>query len=194
LTVAFSRAGKPRLVLDCRYINECIHQSKFKFEDGSVARQLFNFIFKFRYDLKGAYHHIEICQEHRKYLDFSWVYKGKSIYFVFNVLPFGIASAGHILTKLLKEVVKYRRNQDLKIIMYLDDGLVGASDFDSAEKDSFYIKNSLSKFGFLIAEEKCTWLPEQNLTWIGFVWDMECGKLRITDERIEGLLSIIDKL
>jgi hypothetical protein len=41
LTVAFSRAGKPRLVLDCRYINECIHQFNFKFEDGSVARQLF---------------------------------------------------------------------------------------------------------------------------------------------------------
>jgi hypothetical protein len=27
--------------------------------------------------------------------------------------------------------------------MYLDDGLGGASDFDSAEKYSFYIKNSL---------------------------------------------------
>ena len=42
----------------------------------------------------------------------------------------------------LKEVVKYRRNQGLQIIMYLGDGLGGASDFDSAEKDRFYIKNS----------------------------------------------------
>jgi hypothetical protein len=100
------------------------------------------------------------------------VYKGKSRYFVFNVLPFGIASAGHIFTKLLKEVVKYWRNQGLKITMYLDDGLGGASDFDLAEKDSFYIKNSLSEFGFLIAEGKCIFLPEQNLTWIGLVWDM----------------------
>jgi hypothetical protein len=37
--------------------------------------------------------------------------------------------------------------------MYLDDGLGGASDFDSAEKNSFYIKNNLSEFGVLIAEE-----------------------------------------
>jgi hypothetical protein len=29
--------SKPRLVLDCRHINECIHQFEFKFEDGSVA-------------------------------------------------------------------------------------------------------------------------------------------------------------
>jgi hypothetical protein len=37
LTVAYSRSNKPRLVLDCRHI----HQFKFKFEDGSVARELF---------------------------------------------------------------------------------------------------------------------------------------------------------
>jgi len=47
--------------------------------------------------------------------------------------------------------------------MYLDDGLGGASDFDSAEKDSFYINNSLSEFGFLIVEEKCMWLPNKIL-------------------------------
>ena len=47
--------------------------------------------------------------------------------------------------------------------MYLDDGLGGASDFDSAEKDSFYINNSLSEFGFLIVEEKCMWLPSKIL-------------------------------
>ncbi|VDH99043.1 Hypothetical predicted protein [Mytilus galloprovincialis] len=41
LTVAFSRSKKPRLVLDCRHINECIHQFRFKFEDGTVARELF---------------------------------------------------------------------------------------------------------------------------------------------------------
>jgi hypothetical protein len=41
LTVAYSRSNKPHLVLDCRHINTCIHQFKFKFEDGSVARELF---------------------------------------------------------------------------------------------------------------------------------------------------------
>jgi hypothetical protein len=37
------------------------------------------------------------------------------------------------------------------------------------------------------------WLPEENITLIGLVWDMESGKLRITDERIGRLLSLIDK-
>jgi hypothetical protein len=52
-----------------------------------------------------------------------------SLTFVFNVLPFGLANAGHIFTKVLKEALKYWRNQGLKIIMYLDDGLGGANDF-----------------------------------------------------------------
>lgn len=194
LTVAFSRSGKARLVLDCRHINECIHQFKFKFEDGSVAKHIFekgDYLYKF--DLKSAYHHVEILQEHRQFLGFSWFFKGKHTYFVFNVLPFGIASAGHIFTKLLKEVVKFYREQGRKIIMYLDDGLGGACDFDTAVKDSLYVKHSLNEFGFLLAEEKCFWVPKQIVTWIGLVWDMKCGKLRITDERIDRLVSVMDK-
>ena len=39
--MAYSRSGKTRLVVDCRHINGCIHKFKFKFEDGSVAREIF---------------------------------------------------------------------------------------------------------------------------------------------------------
>jgi hypothetical protein len=64
LTVAYSRSNKPRLVLDCWHINTWIHQFKYKFEDGSVARELFaKGDHLFRYDLKGAYHHIEIFEK-----------------------------------------------------------------------------------------------------------------------------------
>ena len=142
LTVAYSRSNKPRLVLDCRHINTCIHQFKFKFEDGSVARELFakgDHLFK--YDLKEAYHHIEILEEHRKLLGFSWNFEINKKYFVFNVLPFDLASAGHIFTKGLKEAVKYWRNQGLKIIMYLDDGLGGANDFFFGRKVKLIYQN-----------------------------------------------------
>ena len=32
-TVAYSKSGKPRLVLDCRLINQYLHLFKFKYED-----------------------------------------------------------------------------------------------------------------------------------------------------------------
>jgi hypothetical protein len=71
-----------------------------------VARELFTKgDHLFRYELKGAYHHIEILEEHRKFLGFGWNFENNEKYFVFNVLPFGLASAGHMFTKVLKEAV-----------------------------------------------------------------------------------------
>ena len=50
LTVAFNRNGKPRLVLDCRDLNPHLIQFKFKYEDVSIAKQIFqkgDFLFTF---------------------------------------------------------------------------------------------------------------------------------------------------
>ena len=66
LTVAFNRDGKARLVLDCRDINSHLIQFRFQYEDVSVAKQIFqkgDFLFAF--DLKSAYHHIEIFEDHK---------------------------------------------------------------------------------------------------------------------------------
>ena len=63
LTVAYNRSGKPRLVLDCRHINPCLHLFKIKFDDINIAQNLFDKgTFVFTFDLKGAYHHIDILQ------------------------------------------------------------------------------------------------------------------------------------
>jgi hypothetical protein len=45
---------------------------------------------------------------------------------VFNVLCFGLATAGFIFSKVLGEIIKYWRSKSIRIIMYLDDGLGGA--------------------------------------------------------------------
>ncbi|XP_052251470.1 uncharacterized protein LOC127858378 [Dreissena polymorpha] len=38
LTVAYNRSGKPRLVLDCRHINPCLHLFKIKFDDINIDK------------------------------------------------------------------------------------------------------------------------------------------------------------
>ena len=45
--------------------------------------QIDNFIFSF--DLKSGYHHIDIHQEHWKYLGFIWDSGSKVQYYVFSV-------------------------------------------------------------------------------------------------------------
>jgi hypothetical protein len=64
----------------------------------STARVIFNKgNFCFSYDLKSVYHHIEIFDTDRTYLGFQWENK----YYVFNVLPFGLATSGYIFSKVV---------------------------------------------------------------------------------------------
>ena len=119
LTVAYSKSSKPRLVLDCRHINPHLHKNRFKYEDGKVAREMFDVgDFIFSYDLISAYHHIEIFEEHEQYLGLAWFFEGKIRYFVFAVLSFGISTTGYIFSKVLREVVKDFRSKCKRIIMF----------------------------------------------------------------------------
>lgn len=190
LTVAYNRSGKPRLVLDCRHINLYLHKFRFKYEDARVARDLFqqgDFLFTF--DLKSAYHHIEIFLEHRKFLGFHYEFDNELRYFVFNVLPFGIATAGYIFTKVLREVVKHVRGIGHRLIMYLDDGIGGHGSGGGANEASAYVLKALVDYGFIIAHEKCQWKPSQYATWLGYTWSMSVGVVRITTDRVDCLLA-----
>ena len=188
LTVAYNRKGKPRLVLDCRHINPHLHNFKVKFEDIKVAEAIFEKnSFLFTYDLKGAYHHIDIFSEHRIYLGFSHTNKSHTKYYVFNSLPFGIKTAGHIFTKMLRVVVTFMRKNGHKIIMFLDDGIGGHNNYNMAVKSSSYTKQTLGEFGFLLADEKCNWIPSQTACWLGHDIDMKKNMLFITKDRIERL-------
>ena len=152
LTVAYNRTGKPRLVLDCRHINPHLHQFKVKFEDIKIAESLFDrHSFLLTYDLKGEYHHIDIFPDHRTYLGFSFSEDGQIGYYVFNSLPFGIKTAGHIFTKVLKVVVTCLRAQGHKIIMFLDDGIGGHTDYNEAVRSSEHTKQTILSFVFLLA-------------------------------------------
>ena len=195
LTLAFNKVGKPRLVLDCRHINQFIHEFSFRMEDVKVAREIFQKgYFLFSFDLKSAYHHIEIFEHHRKYLGFQWQINGINKYFVFNVLPFGISSAAFIFTKLMRKVVQHWRSLGFHVIMYLDDGLSGHNNFSEASAISKSIRCDLHELGFITAESKSVWVPQQNIKWLGFEWDMTEGILKVTSERMDKMIQCIQDI
>ena len=56
----------------------------------------------FTLDLKSGYHHVDIYQQHWKYLGFAWGVGSNLNYHVFGVLPFGLATACYLFTKFVK--------------------------------------------------------------------------------------------
>ncbi|XP_070536512.1 uncharacterized protein [Ptychodera flava] len=195
LTVAVNSAGKPRLVLDCRHINLCLFKFKFRCEDVSLVRQVFSrgdFLFSF--DLKSAYHHIEIFEPHRTFLGFAWPFDGVLKFFVFNVLPFGLSTAPYIFTKVTRALLAFWRNKGLKVFMFIDDGIGGASDFTAALQASDSVRCDFDRFGFLPANEKCCWQPQLVLVWLGHVLDLRKGCVSVTDDRVDNLIRSIQSL
>ena len=89
-----STKGKKRLVNNLRYLNQYLRRDSFKYEDLHTLMAILrpnDFLFKF--DLKSGYHHVEIFQPHWTYLGFAWGSQSHMDYYVFTVLPFGLATA-----------------------------------------------------------------------------------------------------
>lgn len=76
------------------------------------------------------------------------------MYIVFNVLPFGISTAGYMFTKVLRVVLKWRY-MGFKVVLCLDDGRGGEHGFERALCSSLYIQKYLLTFGFSTAYAKC---------------------------------------
>lgn len=150
--------------------------------------------FVFTFDLKGANHHIDSSPSHRTYLGFSVEKDNISRYFVFNSLPFGINTSGHIFTKTLRVLIKYWRSLGHKVIMFLDDGIGGSVSYDQALISSKFIRNSLMEFGFLIAEEKCKWEPSLYCQWLGHSLDFSINRIFITEERVKRLEIALESI
>ena len=69
LHVAVQSSGKLQLILDLSHLNSIVVKQvrRFVMCASNVPSEMFNFCF----DLKSAYHHVDICTEHTKFLSLN---------------------------------------------------------------------------------------------------------------------------
>ena len=111
LSVSTQPSGKQRLILDLRHVNQCIYKQKFKCEDiRTIVSLTEKDYFLFNFDLKSAYHHVEICPDHRQYLCFAWEFspQGNQIFPILSVAvwPFIRALSIHEITSASTQKVE----------------------------------------------------------------------------------------
>ena len=155
LSVVANVLGKLRLILDLRYVNQHLRVQKLKYEDIRTACHLFqqgDWFFKF--DYSSSYHHIDISSAHTQFLGLAWIFNGVKRYFQFTVLPFGLASAPYVFTKIQKALVKYWQGQGIRIYTYLDDGAGAACNFQDALQTSQQVRQDIKDSGFVANETK----------------------------------------
>ena len=72
-------------------------------------------------------------------------------------------------------------------MVYLDDGVVAVQGKDAAGAASRKVKNDLSSAGLVENVVKSNWVPSQCLVWLGFVINLEKGKVIVPNEKLEAL-------
>ena len=89
----------------------------------------------------------------------------------------------------MRVLVKHWRENCVKIACFIDDGAGTAPTFEQAERQSYFVKNSLKLSGFIANEEKSVWIPIQKMTWLGINADLKNKIFTISNERIDSVVS-----
>ena len=74
-------------------------------------------------------------------------------WYVFKVLPFGLASACYVFTKLLQPLVK--QSKGLRCIVYTDDGICAATTKEECIVAKQMLLSYLEQAGFVLSMDKC---------------------------------------
>ena len=197
MSVSVQANGKKRLILDLRYVNKFPRKMHSKYEDRKTAISYFaRGAYMFSFDLTSGYNHVEIFEGHQTYLSFSWKHSNSNQgkFYVFTVLPFGLSSAPHVFTKILKPLEKHWRHQGICVAVFLDYrwGIEKDSQVCSIVADA--VRTDLSKVGFITNEDKSVWIPSQRLDWLGITWDSARGTIEIVDRRVAKITSTTDSI
>ena len=185
------RDGGSRPVINLKDLNEYLQYNHFKMEGIHILRDLMrpnDWLGKI--DLKDAYFVVPIWENHKKYLRFLW----KDSLLEFACLPFGLAVAPRVFTKIMKPVVARLRRTGIGLIIYLDDLLFMNSSKVGLQQDMTTAQYLLENLGFVINHEKSCFQPTQQLEFLGFVVNTLDMTLLLPDCKVEAIKSHCSKM
>ncbi|XP_077111050.1 uncharacterized protein LOC143766927 [Ranitomeya variabilis] len=134
-------------------------------------------------DLRDVYYHVPIHPEFRKYIRFAISQDQQIVHYQFNSLPFGIASAPRVFTKIMTEAIIFIRLQGICIVPYLDDLLIVAPSISRLKSDLTKSLEILKSLGWIPNLEKSDLLPSKKKKFLGVLLDSELRRSFLPRER-----------
>ena len=138
-------------------------------------------------DLKDANFVIPIGENHQKFLRFSW----KDSLMEFACLPFGLASAPRIFTKLMKPVVALLRRSGIRQIIYLYDILFMNQTLPGLQRDISTAIHLLENLGFVINLTKSQLKATQTLEFLVFIVDTKNMTLVLPQGKVTAIKELM---
>ena len=133
---------------------------------------------------------IPIWRGHRKYLRFVW----RQTLHEFACLPFGLAVAPRVFTKIMKPAVSLLRRTGVRLIIYLDDILLMNAFETGLQQDMHTAQYLLENLGFVINLEKSCFQPTQQLEFLGFLVNTRDMTLLLPDCKVSSIKTLCSTL
>ena len=161
-------SGGWRPVLDLSTLNTYLVHRHFRMETaGSIRDSIRPGDWAISIDLRDAYFHLLIHEADRKFLRFVW----KGQVFQFRAVPFGLAPAPWLFTKVTKDLCTVVRRQGIRLRVYLDDWLLLARSASQCQAHSQFVLNLCMRLGFVLNDEKSELIPSQKFLYLGIQFD-----------------------
>jgi len=200
VTVAYRDQGpgkepKKRFIWNGRYVNSFLYIQKFKYENLRMVPDLLVKHGKmWSCDLQSGYYHVELHKDFHQYVAFEW----EGVYYYFAVLPFGLAIAPYIFTKLTGELTKKWRAKGMRLIHYVDDflffGTVLACSTGLFLQEQRMVLLDFEMAGFLLNWDKSQLELGTKIVALGFGIDSDVGVFFCPEARWIIFQALVAKL
>lgn len=173
-----------RPCLNLKPLNQFVAHQAFRMEGLKVVRSLVRRgDWLASVDLTDAYFHVPVAPEHRKFLRFRW---GGRLY-QFRCLPFGLATAPWLFTKLMKPVIARLRAMGVRCVIYLDDLILMADTRALASEHAKVVTQLFCTLGLRVNVEKSELRPSRVRKFLGFHINTKSMVLQLPPKRLGDL-------
>jgi hypothetical protein len=190
LKVVPKKGNKYRLILDLSWLNKHLFFPKFKYDSVKQVADLFETgDHMFAWDAKDGYWHVDLHEDMWQYMCFEW----EGLTYYFGQMPFGLAPACWVFTRMMGVAIDHLRMQGLKVLSYIDDGLAAASPISEASRLRRLAVDTLVGCGWLINWPKSDLnLSQSDKEFIGYLISTKgVGSLQPSSSRCEKLLAAV---
>ena len=185
------KGGDLRPVIDLSALNQFVINEHFQMENISCLKQILNQNdFMVKLDLKDAYLTVGVHEQSQHYLRFIW--QGQA--YQFQALPFGLCTAPRVFTKLLKPVITFLRTRNIRLLIYLDDILIVASDIKTLKEQTGQVLDLLQSLGFIINFEKSVLTPFPVMEFLGLLVDSRTMMFYLPSHKVTKTIELCKSL
>ena len=124
-----------------------------------------------------------LCRQDSKVMRFMW----EGVKYKCIGMPFGLAPAPRLSTKLFAPVLRYLRRQGLRISVYIDDLIILARSIRQFIAHTQLAVDTLDHLGFSVHPEKCCLVPRRSQEFLGTQVNSKKMQFRVPQAKLRSI-------